>query len=228
MTLDRAEIKKKAWDNTLGLFWQLAGTILLHVVILVTLSGILGIVTAGLGDMLTPFLWGPFCFSISVVCLRKLREGKAIYSDALIPFDKKFLGKSLLLGVVSGIVTSLDAVTLVGSTIFDCFFGQIYYILYDQPEESFFGIFKKSNEMMDGYKMDYFVFKLSFIGWWLLVVFTFGLAAIWVVPYVQTAETVYYETLKDACAVKVEAIKDVNPETAENTENTENFENKAE
>ena len=50
--------------------------------------------------------------------------------------------------------------------------------------------------MMDGHKWEYFVFNLSFIGWYLLCGITFGIAAIWVVPYVTTANVMYYEKLK--------------------------------
>lgn len=46
--------------------------------------------------------------------------------------------------------------------------------------------------------MDFFVFGLSFIGWGLLVAITFGLAAIYVIPYATTATALYYENLKKA------------------------------
>lgn len=53
-----------------------------------------------------------------------------------------------------------------------------------------------SKEMMDGYKGDFFVFNLSFIGWYLLVCVTLGIAAIWVVPFVNVANIKYFEELK--------------------------------
>jgi len=54
----------------------------------------------------------------------------------------------------------------------------------------------KSREMMKGYKTDYFVFILSFFGWFLLIVPTLGLICIWLLPYLMIAETLYYENLK--------------------------------
>ena len=56
---------------------------------------------------------------------------------------------------------------------------------------------KKSREMMKGYKMDYFVFCLSFIGWGFLVPFTLGLLLIWLAPYMAVAEAIYYDKLKE-------------------------------
>jgi len=54
-------------------------------------------------------------------------------------------------------------------------------------------VINTSKEMMDGYKMDLFVFELSFIGWILLSAVTLGIALIWVVPYIQVASVMYYQ-----------------------------------
>ena len=55
---------------------------------------------------------------------------------------------------------------------------------------------------MQGYKWDYFIFGLSFIGWILLIGFTFGIAMIWVMPFILIAQTLYYEELKKLKKVK--------------------------
>lgn len=56
---------------------------------------------------------------------------------------------------------------------------------------------KESREMMKGYKWDYFVFGLSFLGWILLVPFTFGILLIWLYPYMTVANAIYYDKLKN-------------------------------
>ena len=55
---------------------------------------------------------------------------------------------------------------------------------------------KESKRIMKGRKMDLFVLQLSFIGWILLVCVTFGIAAIYVYPYMQLAETNFYHRIK--------------------------------
>lgn len=55
---------------------------------------------------------------------------------------------------------------------------------------------KKSREMMNGYKWDYFVFCLSFIGWIILIPFTLGIICIWLVPYINVASVLYYDKLQ--------------------------------
>lgn len=55
---------------------------------------------------------------------------------------------------------------------------------------------KKSSEMMRGYKTDYFLLQLSFIGWGFLCLFTFGIGFLWLSPYVKTSNAVFYRELK--------------------------------
>ena len=55
--------------------------------------------------------------------------------------------------------------------------------------------------MMDGHKMELFVLDLSFIGWYLLCVITFGIAFIWVAPYIQATKTNFYHQIKNETVV---------------------------
>ena len=50
----------------------------------------------------------------------------------------------------------------------------------------------RSQELMAGYKLRLFWLQLSFIGWWILVALTFGLAAIYVVPYYNATMAEFY------------------------------------
>ena len=63
-------------------------------------------------------------------------------------------------------------------------------------------LLKKSEEMMKGHKMDYFLLQLSFIGWMLLAIPTFGLIMIWVGPYMSVAQAKFLNDLKESCEGK--------------------------
>ena len=68
--------------------------------------------------------------------------------------------------------------------------------------------------------MDLFVLDLSFIGWYLLGSITFGIAYIWIVPYVTATKTNVYNTIKPCVVVEdpvaeEPAVKEVTEETAE-------------
>lgn len=51
--------------------------------------------------------------------------------------------------------------------------------------------------MMEGHKMEYFLLVLSFIGWIILGVITFGIGMLLVEPYMMTTLAHYYEDLKE-------------------------------
>jgi uncharacterized membrane protein len=45
---------------------------------------------------------------------------------------------------------------------------------------------------MDGHKLDLFMLDLGYLGWYLLSLFTFGILLIWVIPWHQTARTLFF------------------------------------
>ena len=70
------------------------------------------------------------------------------------------------------------------------------YVVGDNPKLSATEVVKKSRNLTKGYKMDLFIFGLSFIGWNILASFTLGLLYIWLMPYMIVATTLLYEELK--------------------------------
>ena len=68
------------------------------------------------------------------------------------------------------------------------------YILAENPHLSAKEALRESQILTDGCKMDLFILSLSFIGWHLLCSITFGIAYIYVFPYIRTTyANVYYE-----------------------------------
>ena len=70
------------------------------------------------------------------------------------------------------------------------------YILADHPEMTAQEAIDASRKMMDGHKMDLFVLQLSFFWWYLLCGITFGIAFLYVGPYVSAATAKFYDTIK--------------------------------
>lgn len=72
------------------------------------------------------------------------------------------------------------------------------YILAEEPDMDNKEAFRLSREMMDGNKWHAFCLDLSFIGWHILNVFTFGLLGIFYVkPYQATASAEMYIAIRD-------------------------------
>jgi len=75
-------------------------------------------------------------------------------------------------------------------------YAMAYYIYLENPDMGYTEITDASGTMMNGHKLDLFVFQFSFFWWYCLVAVTFGLAAFWVAPYVLIATTEFYNRLK--------------------------------
>ncbi len=88
-----------------------------------------------------------------------------------------------ILFVIPGIIAALG-------------YTMVYLIYIDREEMLPMEYLTESKELMQGYKWNYFVFNLSFIGWILFSVITLGLGLIFVIPYITIADTLYYDELK--------------------------------
>jgi uncharacterized membrane protein len=71
-------------------------------------------------------------------------------------------------------------------------FFPAYYMLLDFPNQSITEILKKCFEVMHGNKFRLVLMYLSFIPLMLLSLFTFGIALIWVIPYMKMTAANFY------------------------------------
>lgn len=69
------------------------------------------------------------------------------------------------------------------------------YILAEHPELTAGEAIERSKEMMSGNRFRLFCLQLSFIGWSILCVFTFGIGNLWLTPYKQAATAAFYREI---------------------------------
>ena len=101
----------------------------------------------------------------------------------------------------------------IGAIVVKYMYSMVPYLLHDYPELTPREAMKISREMMSGQKWELFVLDLTFIGWILLSIITFGVGMIFVEPYMSTARAAFYENLKSEKLV--EEADNLNPTTAE-------------
>lgn len=101
----------------------------------------------------------------------------------------------------------------IGAIVVKYMYSMVPYLLHDYPELTPREAMKISREMMSGQKWELFVLDLTFIGWILLSIITFGVGMIFVEPYMSTARAAFYEDLKSEKLV--EEADNLNPTTAE-------------
>ena len=67
------------------------------------------------------------------------------------------------------------------------------YILLDEPELTARQAITRSCEIMEGRRWKLFCLSLSFIGWGILCLLTFGIGFLWLVPYMNASVAAFYE-----------------------------------
>ena len=75
------------------------------------------------------------------------------------------------------------------------FSSQAAFVLMDNPGMPAMEAIRRSKELMQGHKGEYFLLLLSFLGWDILCGFTAGILLIWVAPYQAVTQALYYDAL---------------------------------
>ena len=76
-------------------------------------------------------------------------------------------------------------------------FSQVYFILNDKPEAKIGDIIVESFDMLDGYRAEYIMLCLSFVGWFFLGLFTFCILYLWLIPYMMVTLVKFYDKIKE-------------------------------
>lgn len=87
------------------------------------------------------------------------------------------------------------------------------YILAENKGKPALECINESKAMTYGHKADLFVLDLSFLGWALLTCITFGIAGIWIMPYIQATMVNAYQSLKLIALAPQEPITNTTADT---------------
>lgn len=203
--MNRIEIKERAKEFAFKNKWNIWKPLLIIYAITFAVGFILGllgmdtestigsIISLAVEVALIPASIGYIYYLIKLINGETLDVKEALLSKY------KLFGLILLVSIMVGIFTTLWSLLLIiPGIIYSYKMIMVNYILADTADENtnYKEVMDKSKDMMEGYKMDYFVFTLSFMGWILLGIITFGIALIWVMPYMSVAQVMYYQELK--------------------------------
>lgn len=180
--MNRAELKAKAKSQIKAPFWTLVVIMLLTILLCCIPYASMVIVPA-------------LSLSMCMIYLKVVRNGQVEISDLFSGFNK--LGRAWWMSFLIGLFTSLWSLLLfVPGIIKGYSYSMAYYVLADHPEMTARQAIKESMRIMDGHKMELFVIHLSFIGWQLLSLVTFGLSSFYVTPYMSATVANFYEGIK--------------------------------
>ena len=190
------EEAKKLTSKHILKFWKSS---LLVFASSIALAIILGIISGGVLAFITELVALPLYIGFISYILGLIRKEEVSLTDIF--QDYKKIGLIVVTLIISYVFIIFGYILLIVPGIMIAFsLVMVGYLLADSKETSISeakNIIRESIEMMNGYKLDYFIFELSFIGWYFLGAITFGIAYIYVIPYFTFANTLYYQRLKE-------------------------------
>lgn len=188
----RAAARKSLGNNIFSSEW-------LKGLLVMVLFSIVNSAVASLSmGLLNVLLIGPLTFGMYACYLSLARKRQTDVTSTLFSgFDKDFLnsvGTSLLINLA---VSFGYFFFIIPGIVIQYMLSMTFYIRADHPEYSITEAMGKSASLMKGNKWRLFKLHFSFIGWHFVGMLTFGIAYFWTIPYMQTAEAMFYRTLVD-------------------------------
>ncbi len=203
-----SEYRQMAWKSLEGKWGAAAIVMLIYFVI----AGIIGSVIWVSWLAIALF---PMEYAMQLAFLRVAQGGEEPKPMELFNVYRDNLQRSFLVELLVFVFTFLWTLLFVIPGIIKGYaYAMTVYIANDHPELTPREAMKKSEEMMMGHKWDLFVLDLTFIGWLLLCMLTFGLLLLIVQPYIYTAHAHFYLSLKGEAEPHAEETSSAKPETA--------------
>ena len=189
--MDRVQLKNMAKAQIKNNIWML----LLITIIIYAITSLLNIVLPPLGSIAA--ILGAAAFSLATAKIYlKLADGIKPEVEDTFATIKEFW-PAFKVTFFTGLFTALWSLLLVIPGIIKMYsYSMAMYILAENPSIGALDALKQSENMMKGHKMEMFILDLSFIGWHLLASITFGIAYIWVIPYINATKTNFYNKIK--------------------------------
>lgn len=158
------------------------------------------------GNLLVILIVVPLEFTMLNAFRSLLNTGDNRILDNMFSEASNNYGRVLLGSVLMSVFIFLWTLLLIVPGIIKSFaYALTPYLLKDCPELSPNQCIDLSQEMMKGHKTDLFILWLSFIGWALLSMITFGIGFIFLIPYMYTAMAGFYEDVKAEYEAKRQA-----------------------
>ena len=127
----------------------------------------------------------PLGYGYSIAILKNYRGGEIQLVDIFDAYkNTEVLGRVLLTLLLRGVYTFLWFLLLiVPGFIKSISYTMTEFVLNDNPDLKYDAAITRSSELMNGHKWEFFLFSLSFIGWFLLSILTLGIGFLWSTPY---------------------------------------------
>ena len=191
-----SEIRGEAQKLLKGQWGMLAVVWLIYFVLSYGISAIF----ENLGFLVSLIVSGPFALGISAIILKLYRrenfhieemfEGFKDFSRALIAYllISLYIFLWALLFIIPGIIAAIG-------------YAMTFFIMAEDKDIPASVAMRKSKDMMLGHKSEYFMLLLSFIGWFLLSVISFGVGFLFLNSYIHMSSAIFYKKISGVSQV---------------------------
>ncbi|PRY72489.1 DUF975 family protein [Alkalibacterium olivapovliticus] len=213
--LSPSELKRKAREELAGNWREVILLHLVPVLISVLLTGgIYGLDLwsisrlaneQGETSVLANFLVSFITIGISFTLLDMIRTEQYkinALKDSFRVFSRPFFIPVFLIQLLQSLFIALwTLVFIIPGIVKGYAYSQAFFIFKDKKElgeeeyPTAIDCITESRELMDGHKMELFSLHITFIGWHIVEALTLGIASLYVRPYLNMAEAVFYDRI---------------------------------
>lgn len=214
MNASRAELKARAKATLKGQYWKLLGVMLLVSLISSAVTGVVNVqnlfaegsgfntAAVSIGALVSIavglFVSVPFSLGLNRMYIRAAQGCRADTEELLYVYRSGNLLNAVLVNFLEGLFVFLWSLLFIIPGIVKAFsYFMIDFLLAENPALSQERAFEISKQVMRGNRGKAFVLGLSFIGWYLLSLLTFGIGVVFLAPYVQMTYAHFYLELKE-------------------------------
>lgn len=147
---------------------------------------------SGVSSIYSLLVTGPMTLGYAMFAISIFRKRETSPAEVFYGFER--FGKAFGLYIVMSIFVILWSLLLIVPGIIAAIrYGMSFYILADNPEIGIMEAINRSKRMMRGNKLKFLCLNLSFIGWGILCLLTFGIGFLWLAPYVEVTMIAFYD-----------------------------------
>jgi len=193
MKTENIILMKMAKESLHGKWLLAIGTFVLYGIIVGAIAAMAEY--SSMISIISLLIAGPFTLGITIFTLAISRGEDPRFEQIFMGFNNfvTSLGAYLLmvlftflwmlLLIIPGIIASIS-------------YAMTFFILADDESIGAMEAIDKSKEMMNGYKWDYFVLMLMYVGLGVLCLLTCGIGFFWLAPFISVTNAEFYDDLK--------------------------------
>lgn len=201
--MNRIELKNRAKESLKGKYGEAIKLLLITFAISFATGFVIGFLNLDediaelISSIVSLAVAGLLGFGTVSFFLKISRNETVTYKELFSKINMCF--SYLAISLLVGLFTALWSLLLIIPGIIAAInYSLVYFVKLDNPELGALEVLRKSKEMMNGHKWDFFILILSFLGWAILGIFTLGILYLWLVPYMQVTYANFYNSLKEA------------------------------